>query len=349
VLSSTITLEALNLRPLFTTAFRTADELADRNGNVNHIVVAYEKACDLFLKIPDLDNELDKKLIDSYLDCLEELKENYAKQIALQTRLKLNTELDKTIKKKIRCEQDLQSYTNTGFVKMQTMDGSAAKWGFTCEQTPLDGNCLFHAVAQQLALHKLAIVLPARSKPHLVLRALAAEHIRINSEYYQKNLTTMTIQQYVNLVAIPGEWGDHFEIAALVRELNITLVLIQNNGDVHVFKTLNTKPILYLGYEIGHHFQSLRKIDNIPANPALSQIIASASFVEMETIQLHLGSGAVIPQTIKIADEAPASKPVPGKKPSSSSHTLLSLKNFFTFLKGTQNKSMPEMTPTYRK
>jgi hypothetical protein len=303
VLSSAITIEALNSRQLFNTAFIAADELADKNGNVPNIVKAYEKARELFLKISDLNNQQDKTIIDNYLDCLEDLKGYYQKLITYQTRQKLNSELDATIKKKIRCEQDLQAYITGGFVKTNSMEGSATNWGFTCGQTPLDGNCLFHAINQQLELHRLTIALPADREPHLALRALAAEHIRINAIYYQKNLPKMTIQQYVNLMATPGEWGDHFEIAALVRELNITLVLIQNNGDVYVFKTLNTKPILYLGYEIGFHFQSLRKIENLAPNSALLQIIASASFVEMDTIQLYLGNNAVIPQAVKIVDE----------------------------------------------
>jgi hypothetical protein len=334
VYSSNLIIEMSNTRQVFIKNFNAADELADRKGNVFKIAAAYEKACATFLQIPDINTDQDKEMIHNYLDCLDELLTLYEIIINFQIKNNLITDLIETKHKKTLCEQNQLLY-NSGGIKTCVIEASVANWGFVCEETPMDGNCLFHAIAQQLYANNITVALPNNLAPHLALRELAVNHIRINASYYQKNLSCITIAEYVRKISKVGEWGDHFEIAALVRELNITLVLIQNDGDIHVFKTVNNKPVLYLGYDKDFHFMSLTKNTHAAPNPELSLIISAAAFVEMENIQLHLQQPQLVQQPRILLTEAKPSSSKKPQPPSSSAIALLSLRNFFSFLKST--------------
>ena len=54
-------------------------------------------------------------------------------------------------------------------------------------------------------------------------------------------------------------WADAVMITALANVLNVTLVLVRSDHDKPtIIKQPNAKAELYLGYEVGNHYQSLQ-------------------------------------------------------------------------------------------
>jgi hypothetical protein len=164
----------------------------------------------------------------------------------------------------------------------------AGHWGYNCVNIPKDGNCLFNAIADQLKQNDLVMANPLHDEPHHALRSLAVKHLRANQECYAVHIPNdTTLSSYTAGLACSGTWGDHLEIMALVRELMITLVLIQDDQNIIVFKSQQPKAIFYLGYETNYHFVSLHKQDNSPLHHELATKIENAPVVEIGPYILH--------------------------------------------------------------
>ena len=323
-----------------------AFSLRERRGNITNIIKAYEKARDIYTKIVDVDpdNKLDNELIEEYNGVLTDLREDYYTLFAYQHRKNLLDEAKLTNAKIRDCcialGQDTDAETAIDDLRARLIE-TASKWNLDYHHIPQDGNCLFHAIAHQLEINKISINKNRLEKMHVALRRLAAEHLLRNKDYYQPSLSDgETIAHYVKQIGHNKEWADHFEITALVRELTITLVIIQHDAQLHIFKTRNNHPILFIGYEKGMHFASLLKRPESNIADYILQTLRKAEFIEYPSgnnsdqiipvshiSDLEMTRIGNIPTETKIESMKTANTPIAKSKPQSS------IGRFFCFMK----------------
>jgi hypothetical protein len=153
----------------------------------------------------------------------------------------------------------------------------AKQFGYDCRDTQHDGNCFFHAVVDQLTLQGLSIL---GSDPQ-ELRATAMNYILNHLDDYKSFLDEHygDINEFIGQNIDMGTWADHLIISALSRALNINFVIIRSDGAAPtIFK--HTQPIatLYLGHEVGQHYQSLIENKLIPKTKWIKPYMDSAVF-----------------------------------------------------------------------
>ncbi len=176
-------------------------------------------------------------------------------------------------------------------------------FGFTYndEDSKRDGNCFLHAVAHQLQTHGTHYA----AYTHRELRALAAEHILKNWDVY-KDSAEGEIDAFIANLIQKNKWADHQMILALSRALNVTLVIIRSDeADPEIFRRPNPVAILYLGYEVGQHYQSL---------------IRGPGLIATESIQNRIERAII--DNFTAAPQTAISRPSPTPSVSSSSSSL---------------------------
>lgn len=142
---------------------------------------------------------------------------------------------------------------NTSLVTELTNE--AKKWGLTSKDMPRDGNCFFHAVVDQLKLHTAN-----STETYVTLREKAIAHILSKPEKY-KNFIVGDFNKFINENMENRTWADAVMITALAETLNVTLVLVRSDHDKpNIIKQPDAKAVLYLGYEVGYHYQSLQGV-----------------------------------------------------------------------------------------
>jgi hypothetical protein len=273
-------------RQMFLDAYDNASYLRNKRGNIINIIKAYEQVSKIYAMIEDLnpDNSNDKNIIEDFTALLTELREDYYTLYTFQLRKNMLDEAGVTNEKIKACcialGNGIEDAGKLEDARSQLIE-TATKLHLDYYDIPQDGNCLFHAIAHQIKINKITIHKNTLEPMHKALRRLAAEHLLNNQDYYQPSLSNgQTIAQYVKTIGVSKEWADHFEITALVRELNITLVIIQHDANLHIFKTRNNHPVLFVGYEKGMHFASLVKKPEMKIADYVVQTIKAADFVE---------------------------------------------------------------------
>ena len=118
-----------------------------------------------------------------------------------------------------------------------------------------DGNCFFHAVADQLP--RLGIT----NHTHESLRNLTVNHIQQSPEEYQCSIEG-GFDNYIEGMRQLGTWADHIAIQALSRELGVNIVIIvSDNANATIIECSDSDAdtlTLHLGYEAqGRHYHSL--------------------------------------------------------------------------------------------
>jgi len=139
----------------------------------------------------------------------------------------------------------------------------ASLYGFDCVDVIGGGDCLFNAVIAQLIL----LNIPGSTMLNVQqLRVLSAQHFYDNANLYEK--TIGNIRAFVGEILKPGTWADDHVIVALSRALKITIVIISSDvtQPLVIKKQSNPEGVIYLGYEAGWHYQSLKFKDNISIN-----------------------------------------------------------------------------------
>jgi hypothetical protein len=126
----------------------------------------------------------------------------------------------------------------------------ARNFGSRCHDVPGDGNCLFEAVAHQLEIRWLRSISQAK------LRLLAVEHISQHQFEYQ-GFIEGDFDKFVERVARDGTWANNVVITALARALDLTIIIINSDGSMPIIENPGSSNIIYLGYEIERHYQSL--------------------------------------------------------------------------------------------
>lgn len=151
----------------------------------------------------------------------------------------------------------------------------AESWGFQVKEISRDGNCFFHAVADQLRFHRV----PELSKmSHIDLRTRTDEHIAKYIDAYRDFIDPgHKDDAYLNKLNKKGTWPDGLAIFALSRELNVNLVILRSDGKTlpQIIKRPDANaPTLYLGWEFGNHYQSLYPKPGMEPNSVIKDLLA---------------------------------------------------------------------------
>ncbi len=151
---------------------------------------------------------------------------------------------------KLKQEQQVQTKAEE-----EKLANNAAKYGFTLQSVPGDGNCFFHAVLDQLKRLELAGEWNFGS-----LRELAVNHMQANSAEYSNSLDG-TMEAYITNMRRSGTYADHLVIVALARALDVNLVIIRDDDTSPQVVRKSPRAgasTLYLGYqERKQHYYSL--------------------------------------------------------------------------------------------
>jgi hypothetical protein len=146
------------------------------------------------------------------------------------------------------------------FSTPRKLQQAASLFGFDCKNVKGDGKCFFHAVFDQCQFLKLYTNLTV---DELIQQSI--HHLLTQWPSYQTVLHC-DIDSLIQGLQTGAVWADEPVILALARSLKLTMVIIRDDhASPHVIKIKNSSGTLYLGYEVGVHYQSL--IPNVAIKP----------------------------------------------------------------------------------
>ena len=179
---------------------------------------------------------------------------------------KWSGESDRVLKKVLKLSRE--SFKSSA--GQQQFNAVAAASGFSLHDVPGDGNCFFHALLHQLQMRcpELPALADDLGYDHKALRARATEALLARDDLHDfiDNPDALLAK-----VSADREWADDFVISTLARALRITIVLINSDGNQPTIIAGGEDATVYLGYQVGIHFQSL---DGDPS-AALSAMVAA--------------------------------------------------------------------------
>ena len=140
--------------------------------------------------------------------------------------------------------------------------GLIEAYGFSMHDVPPDGNCFFHALYDQLnlrypnILQSLEIIFGKSSLDHHDLRRLAVGGLVVLAQ--RGDIVGSDIEKLIDGASEDGAWADGVIIPTIARALGITIVLV-NSTAVNQTTVIDggRGGVIYLGYQVGIHFQSL--------------------------------------------------------------------------------------------
>lgn len=134
-----------------------------------------------------------------------------------------------------------------------------------CQDTPRDGDCLYHALIHQLRSRELV----GGNFTVAELRRQIRDHYATNwDSYYHEKLDDTEYPDGAETVLQKTRWGGHQEIAAVARLFQVTIVVINGESGAMTFhRQADAEATLILGYEGGRHYQTvlLGEDDELPA------------------------------------------------------------------------------------
>lgn len=139
----------------------------------------------------------------------------------------------------------------------------AAFYGVDVQDVPGDGNCFFHAIADQLVRQGYS------SLPHEELRIHAASFMVEHQSEYREILDALEggSETYMHSMFSDGIWADEPIINALARALNLTIVVVRSDGAAPNVINAGCEKKLFVGYHVGLHYVSLRGVPNANMAP----------------------------------------------------------------------------------
>ncbi len=176
-----------------------------------------------------------------------------------------------------------------GLYRARQLQNEAKQFGYECRETPHDGDCFFHAIVDQLALRGL----PDLGTSPNEIRAHAVDYILTHLNDYKDFLDQHDgdINDFISRNIDMGAWADHLIISALSRALNINIVIIRSDGAAPtIFKQSHPITTLYLGHEVGHHYQSLLENIVLPKAKILQEYIDAATLDESVVVAMSSAS-----------------------------------------------------------
>ena len=144
----------------------------------------------------------------------------------------------------------------------------AAEYAFEVRDVAGDGNCFFHAVADQLQCRGIDPEIT-----HDALRERAAAFMVEQQDQFRPFIEALNrsgVEGYLREAFENGEWTDEPMILALAKSMGLTFVIIRYDGAApHIIhEEVQGLPVLYLGY-LGAHYVSLRGQPNAAADALL--------------------------------------------------------------------------------
>jgi hypothetical protein len=134
------------------------------------------------------------------------------------------------------------------------LEANANRYGHRCKDVPGDGNCFFHAILDQLQRIDPIAYHATTTKE---LRERTTQHVFDHFDLYRDAIDDDP-NIFMSKIVQDRVWADHIMILALSRTLNMTLVIIRDDGaDPTVIRQNDSEKIIYLGYQVGVHYQSL--------------------------------------------------------------------------------------------
>ena len=181
--------------------------------------------------------------------------------------LQWEEQLNLAIKKSLKSSESKERTT--------ALINQAKEYGFTCKDMKHDGNCFFGAVAHQLN----RISYGGRSDYDAdIVRAICMNHIDNNQHLYAKSIEG-SCDKFIKKMSRNGEWTNNVVICACSRALGVNVMIVRSDSsDPTIIKRGNWKNIstIYLGYEVGIHYQSLiSKMNNSYGNGSLTMYLES--------------------------------------------------------------------------
>ena len=112
------------------------------------------------------------------------------------------------------------------------LDREVANAGLTYRQppTPKDGNCLFHAMSDQLTRVGKAPQTASQLRSDLV-SYLRSNPTTPDGIHYREFINHGGWDSYLRRMSMDGEWGDWIALWGLTNMLNITVALVSSLGE----------------------------------------------------------------------------------------------------------------------
>ncbi|XP_035697782.1 uncharacterized protein LOC118430856 [Branchiostoma floridae] len=129
-------------------------------------------------------------------------------------------------------------------------------------EVPGDGNCMFHAVSDQVFLTE------GRNIDHLTLREQAVDHLRRNprnarGDHLSDFIPNQTWEEYLDTMSRDGTWGDHVVLQAMADMLGRDVIIVSSvEADnyvtvLHPQSQTSPRISLLLGHYAENHYASL--------------------------------------------------------------------------------------------
>lgn len=142
-----------------------------------------------------------------------------------------------------------------------TSESDNTSCSFMIKNMLADGNCLFHAIADQLM--SLPLV-HRRYISHTELRQNAVNFIRDHRQAYA-NFITGDMAEYLNEMARNGVWAGENEIRALAEVLRVCIHVMQGGSSLPPYGD-ERDPSIYLFYNGTNHYDSLILLNQTPGH-----------------------------------------------------------------------------------
>lgn len=209
------------------------------------------------------------KKLDAFITNVNQMMENFpwlipqskinSQQLVRESKVIVEEVIEAPAKPAIFALKD-ESYK----AREEALSNTVRRYGYACHDVPGDGRCFYHAVAHQLVLRHLG------HADEQFEANLSAQLPLIVAEYFQEHPVDPNADPRSReeiLREIYKEWADGPDVLAISRALNITIVILADNGQVNVFRRNAPNFIIFLGYIPQLHYLSLQK--NRSINPEL--------------------------------------------------------------------------------
>ena len=139
--------------------------------------------------------------------------------------------------------------------------------GATIHVIPSDGNCLYHAILDQLLLHYDGH--QQKYENQLELRRVTAQYIRQHGDDFAPFLTEeQSIEEYCLKIEQTNEWGGQLELQALSNVLCVPIhIFTAASSTIEMgqeYTTSNSPPLMLTYhqhyYALGEHYNSVHAL-----------------------------------------------------------------------------------------